>query len=65
MIEWGQNNYNVPCVVTPALFIQNLVPNNKRAIFYKGQKSEALAGREPIIPAGGTLGGGSSINFMM
>jgi alcohol oxidase len=33
--------------------------------FYKSKASEALNGREAIVPAGGMLGGGSSINFMM
>jgi len=43
----------------------NLVPAAKTAIFYNGHKSEQLGGREPIVAAGGVLGGGSSINFMM
>jgi alcohol oxidase len=65
LIERGRNNYKEPSVVNPALFPKNLDPANKTAIFYKGKRSEALAGREPIIQSGGVLGGGSSINFMM
>lgn len=65
MVEGGPNNHNEPSVVNPAFFLQHLLPTSKTAIFYKGNKSERLAGREPIVPSGGMLGGGSSINFMM
>ncbi|KFY25920.1 hypothetical protein V493_04368 [Pseudogymnoascus sp. VKM F-4281 (FW-2241)] len=65
VIEGGANNYNVATVVHPALFLQNLAPNSTTAIFYKGNKAKQLADREPIVPSGGILGGGSSINFMM
>ncbi|KAI0968398.1 GMC oxidoreductase [Xylaria arbuscula] len=65
VIERGANNYDNPAVVTPALFLSHLAPDSTTAIFYKTNKSESLAGREAIIQSGGTLGGGSSINFMM
>jgi alcohol oxidase len=65
MIEHGSNNKDVTSVVNPAFFLQHLLPTSKTTIFYKGNKAERLAGREPIVPSGGTLGGGSSINFMM
>ncbi|KAI1757571.1 GMC oxidoreductase [Xylaria castorea] len=65
VIEGGQDNYENPAVVTPALFLTHLAPGSKTAIFYKARKSDYLAGREVIVPCGGTLGGGSSINFMM
>ncbi|KFY79231.1 hypothetical protein V499_01735 [Pseudogymnoascus sp. VKM F-103] len=65
VIEGGANNYNVASVIYPALFLQNLAPNSTTAIFYKGNKAKQLADREPIVPSGGILGGGSSINFMM
>lgn len=65
VIEGGKNNYNDENVVNPALFLEHIAPGSKTAIFYQGMKSEALAGRKPIIPSGGILGGGSSINFMM
>jgi alcohol oxidase len=42
-----------------------LAPESKTAIFYKAKKDANLAGREAVVPAGGVLGGGSSINFMM
>lgn len=65
VIEAGQNNYNVPNVVTPVLFKEHLAPDSTTSTCYKGKKSEALLGREPTVPTGRILGGGSSINSMM
>ncbi|KAK2016159.1 GMC oxidoreductase [Colletotrichum eremochloae] len=65
VIEGGTNNRDVPSVVHPAFFLDHLAPDSKTAIFYQGNKSDQLAGRSPIVPAGGILGGGSSINFML
>lgn len=65
VIEGGTNSFDVPSVVRPVLFLSNLAANSKTAIFYRGNKAPSLADREPIVPSGGVLGGGSSINFMM
>ncbi|KAH8686214.1 alcohol oxidase [Ilyonectria robusta] len=65
LIEGGPNNYNVPNIVHPVFFLDHLLPTSKTTIFYKGNKAAQLADREVIVPSGGTLGGGSSINFMM
>ncbi|KAH7065812.1 GMC oxidoreductase-domain-containing protein [Paraphoma chrysanthemicola] len=65
VIEQGANNKDVPHIVNPVFYLQNLQPTAKTALFYKGNKAPQLADREPIVPCGGTLGGGSSINFMM
>ncbi|KAH6629384.1 alcohol oxidase-like protein [Boeremia exigua] len=65
VIEGGANNKDVASIVYPVFYLQNLLPTQKTALFYKGNKSKQLADREPIVPCGGTLGGGSSINFMM
>ncbi|OAK97182.1 alcohol oxidase [Phaeosphaeriaceae sp. SRC1lsM3a] len=65
VIEGGANNKDVPHIVNPVFYLQNLQPTAKTALFYKGNKAPQLADREPIVPCGGTLGGGSSINFMM
>ncbi|KAI3331046.1 GMC oxidoreductase [Ustulina deusta] len=65
VIECGPDNYNNPAVVTPAMFLTHLAPGSKTALFYQAKKSDSLAGRAVIVPCGGTLGGGSSINFMM
>ncbi|KAH7014854.1 alcohol oxidase-like protein [Ilyonectria destructans] len=65
VIEQGQDNYNVPTITNPALYLTHLAPTSTTALFYKGNKAAQLADREAIVPSGGTLGGGSSINFMM
>ncbi|KAI1131378.1 GMC oxidoreductase [Nemania abortiva] len=65
VIEGGRDNYQDPTVVNPGMFYSHLAPGSKTAIFYKAKKSDYLAGREVIVPCGGILGGGSSINFMM
>ncbi|KAH8882012.1 alcohol oxidase [Thozetella sp. PMI_491] len=65
VIERGPNNQNVDKVVRPALLLENIAPGSNSAIFYKGNKAPQLNDREPIVPTGGILGGGSSINFMI
>ncbi|KAG8687027.1 hypothetical protein FRC11_007934, partial [Ceratobasidium sp. 423] len=52
LIEQGPNNFQDPMVMTPALFLHNLAPDSKNAIFWKGNKSEAANGREAIVPSG-------------
>ena len=51
-------------LVRPFLLSQytRLIGNSQ---FYKSKASKHLGGREAIVPMGGILGGGSSINFMM
>ncbi|KAL5614160.1 hypothetical protein FOVSG1_003223 [Fusarium oxysporum f. sp. vasinfectum] len=65
LIEGGQDNRGVQNIENPVFFLDHLLPTAKTTIIYKGNKAEQLAGREAIAPSGGTLGGGSSINFMM
>ncbi|CAE6402737.1 unnamed protein product [Rhizoctonia solani] len=65
LVEQGSNNYLEPNVVTPAVFLSHLAPGSKTAVFWQGNKSDALNGRSPIVPSGRILGGGSSINFLM
>ncbi|QSZ33838.1 hypothetical protein DSL72_005411 [Monilinia vaccinii-corymbosi] len=65
VIESGKNNFEDPMVVTPALYLSLLTPDNKAALFYQSKASAHLKNRAPIVTAGGILGGGSSINFMM
>ncbi|KAK5116559.1 hypothetical protein LTR85_009184 [Meristemomyces frigidus] len=65
VIEGGENNDGKDIVVNPALFPLHLLPKSKTAVWYKANKSESLAGREYILPTGGILGGGSSINIML
>ncbi|PPJ52040.1 hypothetical protein CBER1_09828 [Cercospora berteroae] len=65
VIEQGPNNYGMPEVVHPALYPRNLFPTSKITLFWHGNESEQLAGRKPIVPSGGTLGGGSAMNWMV
>ncbi|CAD0017979.1 unnamed protein product, partial [Aureobasidium pullulans] len=65
LVEGGKNNYNDPTVVNPAMYLIHLAPGSQTALFYEANSEEALNGRKAIVPCGGMLGGGSSINFMM
>lgn len=65
LIEGGKNNLNDPTVTEPAIYLAHLAPNSQTALFYESNEEKALNGRKTIVPAGGLLGGGSSINFMM
>jgi alcohol oxidase len=65
VIEQGLNSYGAPEVVHPALYPRNLFPNSKYTLFWQGNQSPQLADRKPIVPSGGTLGGGSAINWMV
>ncbi|GJC87682.1 alcohol oxidase [Colletotrichum liriopes] len=65
VIEQGQDSYNVTNIIYPALFERNTSPGSDTALFWKAKKSPQLADREPVIETGGTLGGGSAINWMV
>jgi choline dehydrogenase-like flavoprotein len=56
---------DVPTVVHPALFMSGLLPTSNATLFYQSKPEKQLNNRELVIPSGGTLGGGSSINLMM
>ncbi|KAH6871237.1 GMC oxidoreductase-domain-containing protein [Thelonectria olida] len=65
LIEGGPDNRGVQNIENPVFFLDHLLPTSNTTLFYKSNKAEQLAGRESIVACGGTLGGGSSINFMM
>lgn len=65
MIEGGQDNYNDPAIVHPILFMGNIMPGGTKALFYQAGQEKQVADRQLVVPAGGILGGGSSINLMM
>ncbi|KAI8630517.1 putative alcohol oxidase [Xylariaceae sp. FL1651] len=65
IIEQGKNNLDDPTVVYPALFAAHLGPTSTTALFYRSEASSYVGEREVIVPAGGMLGGGSSINLSM
>lgn len=64
VIEGGPDNHNDPSVVHPVLFLSHLMSTSKKTLFYKGAKEAQLGDREVVVPSGGVLGGGSSINMM-
>jgi alcohol oxidase len=47
------------------MYLVHLLPDSKTTLFYEANAEDALNGRKAVVPAGGCLGGGSSINFMM
>lgn len=63
LIEGGRDNYDVPSVVHLGLVTHNLAPQTLTANFHKANASTELSGREVIVPTGGCLGGGSSVNL--
>ncbi|KAL1957923.1 hypothetical protein VTO42DRAFT_5315 [Malbranchea cinnamomea] len=65
VLEGGKGTRNEPRIVNPAFYLHNIAPGSTTATFYKSRASEHLGGRELVIPTGGALGGGSSINFMV
>lgn len=64
VIERGQNNHNDPSIVHPILFLSHMMPTSKTTLFYQGGKEPKLGDRELVVPSGGVLGGGSSINLL-
>ncbi|KAI1862396.1 uncharacterized protein JN550_010258 [Neoarthrinium moseri] len=65
IIEGGTNNFEVPLIVHPGFLFAHIQLQNKYMQFYKGKKSQHLGGREAVVPCGGVLGGGSSVNLML
>ena len=63
VIEQGANN-DSPMITHPGFFFHVIDPGSPSVTAYKGQAAPELAGREPIVPTGNVLGGGSSVNFM-
>lgn len=64
VIEGGKNNHGDTEVIHPVFFLSHMLPSSKRTLFYKGTKETGLGDREVVVPSGGILGGGSSINLM-
>ncbi|KAI1802886.1 putative alcohol oxidase [Daldinia bambusicola] len=65
LIESGQNNYELPTIVHPILFMHHLAPTSTSALFYQAVQEEKVGNRQLVVPTGSILGGGSSVNFMM
>ncbi|KAL3253586.1 hypothetical protein ABHI18_009381 [Aspergillus niger] len=65
VVEGGQNNKGNHMIAFPLLFPTALLPTSTATLFYKGNAEPQLDNHEMIVPTGGVLGGGSSINLMM
>ncbi|SGZ28435.1 BQ5605_C027g10336 [Microbotryum silenes-dioicae] len=65
IVEAGIDNIDEATSYTPALYISHLAPTSTTANFYVSKEGKEVANRACIVPTGGMLGGGSSINFMM
>ncbi|KAI0903248.1 GMC oxidoreductase-domain-containing protein [Ustulina deusta] len=65
VIEGGATNDNVMDLMYPAFMVQSLGPESIYNHYYKAVPSEALGNRELVVPTGGVLGGGSSVNLMV
>ncbi|CAI6334793.1 unnamed protein product [Periconia digitata] len=65
VIEQGPNNFGIPTIIHPALCLSSILPTSNVTLFYQGKAEKQLNGRELVVPSGGVLGGGSSINLMM
>ncbi|KAB8267611.1 GMC oxidoreductase-domain-containing protein [Aspergillus minisclerotigenes] len=64
IVEGGRDNRGLPNVTYPILLLNNILPGNTDTLFYEGIPEEAVGNRSLVVPSGGVLGGGSSINLL-
>ncbi|KIJ11538.1 alcohol oxidase [Paxillus involutus ATCC 200175] len=65
VVESGQHSRDLPIHVQPCQFVANLAPDSTTVSFHVGKPSEHLNGRAPIMQCGRSVGGGSTVNFMV
>ncbi|KAF9219456.1 alcohol oxidase [Gyrodon lividus] len=65
IVESGQHSRDLPIHVQPCQFVANLAPTSTTVSFQVGRPSEYLNGRAPILQCGRSVGGGSTVNFMV
>ncbi|KAI1425154.1 GMC oxidoreductase [Xylaria sp. FL1777] len=65
LVEGGASNQDTPQLAHPVMVMSHLAPGGKYNLDYKSKASAHLAGRELVLPTGGVLGGGSSVNMMV
>jgi choline dehydrogenase-like flavoprotein len=63
VIEAGPDSAHDPAVRVPVLSFGNTLPTSKNTLFYEGVPEPTIGDRRIVVPAGGTLGGGSAINL--
>ena len=64
VIEGGRDNQGLRNVTYPVLLFNNILPGNTDTLFYEGINEKAVGDRSLVVPSGGVLGGGSSINLL-
>ena len=62
VIEAGPPTRELLAHIQPARYLSHLAPTSTTMRFNKAEKTEALGGRELVVPCGQCLGGGSSVN---
>lgn len=65
VIEAGPESFDLPTVVYPALYRQNISPTSTTLKFHFAAPEAQLANRSIPILTGNTLGGGSAVNLLM
>ncbi|KAF7327927.1 GMC-OxRdtase-N domain-containing protein [Mycena kentingensis (nom. inval.)] len=65
ILEAGKHSENVKVHVQPGRYFANLASGADSFTYHQAKPSKALDNRQVIVPAGKTVGGGSSVNFMM
>lgn len=62
IVEAGPHTQEDLAHIQPARFMTHLIPGSKTVRFYQAKASETLGGRALVVPTGGCIGGGSSMN---
>ncbi|KAF9230349.1 GMC oxidoreductase-domain-containing protein [Melanogaster broomeanus] len=65
VVESGQHSRDVPIHVQPCQFTANLVPTSTTMSFHVGKPTKHINNRIPILQCGRSVGGGSTVNFMV
>ncbi|KAH9481244.1 Alcohol oxidase [Psilocybe cubensis] len=65
VIEAGPHTRELQDHIQPARYFSNLALAKEVFSFHKGKPSPSLLGREPVVPSGRAVGGGSAVNFVV
>ncbi|KAI9460298.1 GMC oxidoreductase-domain-containing protein [Boletus coccyginus] len=65
IVESGQHSRDLPRHVQPCRYLENLAPNSTTVSFHVAKPSPHLNGRAAVVPCGRSVGGGSTVNFMV
>ncbi|KAF5327596.1 hypothetical protein D9619_004114 [Psilocybe cf. subviscida] len=65
IVEAGPHTREIVEHIQPARYFRSLALPSEAFTFHKSKPVKGLDNREPIVPSGRALGGGSSVNFTM